>query len=145
MVPGIIEPPFNTGMKLSERAEIFLIHGGLVTAAALFVRRLSLLLQAGWSADASVGGLLYTLLDIIAAASVLLVFLPLRRGRPVSLRTVVYALAVVVVKGSWSVWDWGKFTLWFTLTDIGVCLVGVICLLGALAIVHGDQSDGKGG
>lgn len=145
MVPGLIEPPFNTGMKLSERVENFLIHGGLVTAAALFVRRLSLLLQAGWSADASVGGLLYTLLDIIAAASILLVFLPLRRGRPVGLKTIVYALAVVVVKGSWSVWDWGKLSLWFTLTDIGICLVGVICLLGALVIVHGDQSDGKGG
>ncbi|MCK4593911.1 hypothetical protein KAU45_05370 [bacterium] len=132
-------------MKLSERAENFVIHGGLVAAAALFVRRLSLLLQAGWSADASVGGLLYTLLDIIAAASILLVFLPLRRGRLVGLKTVVYALAVVVVKASWSVWDWGRLSLWFTLTDIGVCLVGLLCLLGALAIVHGDRSNGEKG
>ncbi len=132
-------------MKLSERTENFVIYGGLVAAAALFVRRLSLLLQAGWSADASVGGLLYTLLDIIAAASILLVFLPLRRGGPVSLKTIVYALAVVVVKGSWSAWDWGKLSLWFTLTDIGVCLVGVLCLLGALAIVHRDRSGGEEG
>jgi hypothetical protein len=131
-------------MKLSERTETLVVYGGLVAGAAFGARRFILLLQAGWSAQASVGGTLYTLLDVVAAASLLLVFLPLRRGRPVSLKTVVYALALVMVKAGWSVWDWGRFTPWFTLTDLGVCLLGTLCLLGALAVIHRRETDGEG-
>ncbi|MCX7021183.1 MAG: hypothetical protein NTW26_02705 [bacterium] len=129
-------------MKLTPRMEIFVVYGGLVAAAALLVRRSSLLLQAGWSAEASVGGLLYTLLDFLAAGVLLLVFLPLRRARTTGLKTVVYALAAVGVKTSWSLLDWGKFSTWFTLTDLGVCLTGVVCLLGALAILRRSGEDG---
>jgi hypothetical protein len=130
-------------MKLTPRAETLLVYGGLVAAAALLVRRFSLLLQAGWSAEASVGGLLYTLLDLLAAGALLLIFLPARRARMVGLKTVVYALAAVGVKTSWSLLDWGKFSTWFTLTDLGICLAGVMCLLGALARLRRSGEDGE--
>jgi hypothetical protein len=130
-------------MKLTPRMEFFVIYGGLVAAAALLVRRFSLLLQAGWSAGASVGGLLYTLLDLLAAGALLMVFLPLRRTRATGARAVVYGLAAVGVKTSWSLLDWGRFSTWFTLTDLAICLAGVLCLLGALAISRrsGESDD----
>ncbi|HUT98765.1 MAG TPA: hypothetical protein VM054_06795 [bacterium] len=129
-------------MKLSPRMEIFIVYGGLVAAAALLVRRFTLLLQAGWSAEASVGGLLYTLLDLLSAGMLLLVFLPARRGRATGLKTVVYALAAVGVKTSWSLLDWGRFSTWFTLTDLAICLAGVLCLLGALALLRRSEEGG---
>jgi len=129
-------------MKLTQRTEILIVYGGLTAAAALLVRRIILLAQADWSAQASTGGLLYTLLDLLAAGMLLTVFLPARRGRMAGLKTVVYALAAVGVKTSWSLFDWGGFSTWFTLTDLGVCLVGVLCLLGALAILHRSEEDG---
>jgi len=130
-------------MKLTPRMEILVIYGGLVAAAALLVRRFSLLLQAGWSAEASVGGLLYTLLDLLAGGALLLVFLPARRARTVGTKTVVYALAAVGVKTSWSLLDWGKFSTWFTLTDLGICLAGVLFLLGALTRLRRSGEDGE--
>jgi hypothetical protein len=129
-------------MKLTPRTETLVVYGGLVAGAALLVRRLVLLVQAGWSAEASAGGLLYTLLDLLAAGTLLMVFLPLRRGRTAGLKTVVYALAAVGVKASWSLLDWGSFSLWFTLSDLGVCLVGVLCLLGALALLRRSKGEG---
>ncbi len=129
-------------MKLSPRVEFLVIYGGLAAAAALLVRRITLLVQAGWSAAASVGGLLYTLLDLLAAVALLAVFLPARRGRLPGLRAVVYALAAVGVKASWSLLDWGRFPIWFTLTDLVVCLAGALCLLGALAILRRAGEDG---
>lgn len=126
-------------MKPSPRVEFLVVYGGLVAAAAFLVRRITLLVQAGWSAAASVGGLLYTLLDLLAAVALLLVFLPARRGRLPGLRTVVYALAAVGVKASWSLLDWGRFPIWFTLADLVVCLIGVLCLVGAFNFFRSDD------
>jgi hypothetical protein len=129
-------------MKISPRVEFLVIYGGLAAAAALLVRRVTLLVQAGWSAAASTGGLLYTLLDLLAAVALLLAFLPARRGRLPGLKTVVYALAAVGVKASWSLLDWGSFPTWFTLTDLAVCLAGALCLLGILAVSRRAGEDG---
>lgn len=129
-------------MKISPRVEFLVIYGGLAAAAALLVRRITLLVQAGWSAAASTGGLLYTLLDLLAAVALFLAFLPARSGRLPGLKTVVYALAAVGVKASWSLLDWGMFSTWFTLTDLAVCLVGALCLLGILAVSRRAGEDG---
>ena len=130
-------------MKPSVRTKSLGVYGGLAAAAAFLVRRLILLLQAGWSAAGSLGGLLHTLLDLLVGALLLLVFLPLRRGRTIGIRSVVYALAALAVKASWSAWDWGDFPLPFTLADLGLSTLGVACLLAALAVVRQAEEDGR--
>lgn len=115
----------------SPTLERVILRGGYLTAAALLIRRLALLIVSGWSAWASPGSLLHTALDIVAAAALILVIGPLRRGGAPPLKRTIYVLAVVVIKLSWSIYDIAAVEPLFAVFDVAIATAAVTAALGA--------------
>lgn len=115
----------------SPTLERVILRGGYLTAAALLIRRLALLIVSGWSAWASPGSLLHTALDIVAAAALILVIGPLRRGGAPPLKRTIYVLAVVVIKLSWSIYDIAAVEPLFAVFDVAIAAAAVTAALGA--------------
>ena len=115
----------------SEFLEYLILRGGYLAPAALVVYRLALLISSGWSAWTSPGSLLHTLLDILTAAGLLLVVIPLRRGRTVGLKRAVYALALTVIKLSWSIADFSAAELGYSIVDVALAALVAAAALGA--------------
>ena len=118
--------------QISESLEALILRGGYLAAAALLVYRLALLVSSDWSAWASPGSLLHTLLDILAAGVVLLmVIIPLRRGKVVGTKRSAYALALPIIKLSWSIADFDPIELGYSIIDVVLAAALTAAALGA--------------
>ncbi len=126
---------------MTSRLKQIFIFGGLGVAAALLARRVALLLSVGWSAIEAPGGMLMSALDFITAAGLLLITLPLRRGKLPNLKTTIFALAVAVIHLFWSLDVFAELGLWDSISGSALGLLATIVLLGELRLIHSALNE----
>jgi|GEM_PF-3451223 len=126
---------------MTSRLKQLFIYGGLGVAAALLARRVALLLSVGWSAIEAPGGMLMSALDFITAGGLLLITLPLRRGKLPNLKTAIFALAVAVINLVWSLDVFPELGLWDAISGSALGLLAMVVLLGELRMIHAQLNE----